>query len=183
MCFRHLISASVVAVTLLYAAPVSASPLPEAEFIAKVDRLMQWIADHTNLEVPDHHHQPAFLFVPIATINYVSVGSVYSGINPIEASFSPTDAGLILLPTEGFTDDVLLHELVHFMQMTNGRRVSCKGDLEHQAYDLQARFHDETGIGEPVPPMTRIIATVCPAPWEKSGDLIDQMATEGEDKG
>jgi hypothetical protein len=180
MHFRHLIPESLLAVALLSAMPASASPLPDPDFIAKVDRLMQWIAEQTNLEVPDH--QPAFLFVPVDTINYVAVGSVYSGINPIEASFSPTDAGLILLPIEGFTDDVLVHELVHFMQMTSGKRVSCNGDLEHQAYDLQAQFHEETGIGEPVPPMTRIIATMCPPPWEESGDTFYPIAAGGEDK-
>ncbi len=146
--------------------PGLASPLPDAEFAAKVERLMGWIAERSNLDAPEY--QPAFLFVPVDTINYIAVGSVYSGVNPIAAAFSPTNSGLIFLPAEGFTDDVLLHELVHFMQMTNGRQASCNGDLESDAYRLQAEFHDETGIGEPVPPVTRIIATMCPAPWATS---------------
>jgi hypothetical protein len=148
---------------ILTTSPRAASPLPDADFAAKVDGLMHWIAERTYLEVPDY--QPAFLFLPIDTINYVAVGSHYSGANPIKALFSPTDAGLVLLPAEGFTDDMLLHELVHFMRMTSGRGPICIGDLENEAYNLQDQFTAETGIGEPVPPMTRIIASMCPPPW------------------
>jgi hypothetical protein len=94
-------------------------------------------------------------------------GSLYDGQDPVEAAFSWTGAGIVFLPDEGLTDDVLVHELVHFMQMTNGRKVSCLGDLEHQAYELQAQFTGETGIGEPVNMLTRIVAMSCPPPWER----------------
>jgi hypothetical protein len=161
----RLVLAGIVSLALLAASPGSASPLPDPDFIAKVDQLMLWIAERSNLEVPDH--QPAFLFVSTETINYVAVGSLYNGNNPIVAAFSPIDAGLILLPAEGYTDDVLLHELVHFMQMTSGRIVTCKGDLEHEAYELQAQFTAETGIGEPVPAVSRILASMCPPPWQR----------------
>jgi hypothetical protein len=144
---------------------IGASPLPQAAFIEKVDRLMHWIADHSGLDVPDR--QPAFLFLPTETINYAVTGSLYDGQDLVEAAFSWTDAGIVFLPNEGPTDDVLLHELVHFMQMTNGRKSSCRGNLEHEAYELQARFTSETGIGEQVDMLTRIIATSCPPPWER----------------
>jgi hypothetical protein len=163
----HVASLKLILASLLLAAvptsPLAASPLHDAEFVAKVDRLLLWIAERTNLEAPDY--QPAFLFLPIDTINYVAMGSHYNGVNSIKALFSPTDAGLVLLPTEGFTDDMLLHELVHFMRMTSGRGPICIGDLENEAYTLQAEFTAETGIGEPVPHMTRIIASMCPPPW------------------
>src|SRR5262245_864768 len=96
--------------------PAVGSPLPNKDFAEKVERLMRWISDHSRLKVPDS--QPAFLFLPTETINYVEVGSRYSGQHAVVAAFSPTAAGIVFLPIEGYTDDVLLHELVHFMQMT-----------------------------------------------------------------
>lgn len=150
---------------LMMVSPVMASPLPDEAFVEKVNRLMHWIAERSAFEVPDH--QPAFLFVTTETINYAAAGSLYNGQNPIRAAFSRTDRGIMFLPVEGFTDDILVHELVHFMQMTNGRRASCNGDLEKEAYDLQAMFTAETGVGEPVSVATRILATYCPPPWEK----------------
>jgi hypothetical protein len=149
---------------LLIGAPLAASPLPDAAFAEKVDRLMHWIADHSSLEVPDH--QPAFLFLSTETINYTMAGSRYTGQDKVVAAFARTGAGVVFLPAEGFADDVLLHELVHFMQMTTGRKASCVGNLEHEAYDLQAQFTAETGIGEPLDPLTLLIATACPPPWE-----------------
>lgn len=159
----RLLLAGVTVLVVTIASQSCASPLPDPGFAAKVDRLLHWIAERTNLEVPDY--QPAFLFLPVDTINYVAVGSHYSGANPIVSLFSPTDAGIVLLPVEGYTDDVLVHELVHFMRMTSGRGPICIGDLENEAYDIQAQFRAETGIGKPVPPMTQIIASMCPPPW------------------
>jgi hypothetical protein len=148
---------------LLLASGAITSPLPNGEFAAKVDRLMHWIADNSDLEVPDR--QPAFLLLPTETINYVAMGSRYGGSNLIVASFSPTDVGIVFLPSEGFDDDVLLHELVHFMQFANGLEVGCAADLERDAYRLQQLFTSETGIGAPLAPVSRILATICPPPW------------------
>jgi hypothetical protein len=152
-------------VGLAFSTPcVGASPLPDAAFVEKVEHLMLWIADRSDLEAADH--QPAFLFLPTTTINYAVSGFLYGGADLVQAAFSWTGTGIVLLPDEGLTDDVLMHELVHFMQMTNGRGASCYGDLERQAYELQALFTEETGIGEPVDLLTRILATSCPAPWK-----------------
>ena len=155
---------SIVGIALMVTGSVAASPLPGPDFVRKVERLMHWIADHSNLEVPDR--QPAFLFVSVETINYVATGSRYKGDTTLEAAFSPTDAGIVFLPSSGYTDDVLLHELVHFMQLTNGRLASCMGDLEQEAYRLEEAFTAETGIGDPIAPISRILATVCPLPWQ-----------------
>jgi hypothetical protein len=152
------------AALLLLASPVRAWPLPSPEFTAKVDRLMHWIAEHSDLKVPDR--QPAFLFLPTDTINYVAAGSLYDGSDLVVASFAPTDAGIVFLPVDGATDDVLVHELVHFMQLTNGLKVGCVGDLEREAYRVQAEFTAETGIGQPVASITRILATSCLPPWQ-----------------
>jgi len=68
---------SIVGIALMVTGSVAASPLPGPDFVRKVERLMHWIADHSNLEVPDR--QPAFLFVSVETINYVATGSRYKG--------------------------------------------------------------------------------------------------------
>jgi hypothetical protein len=141
----------------------AASPLPDAAFADKVDRLMRWISDHSDLEVPDR--QPAFLVLSIETINYTLAGSLYAGETTAAAAFARTGAGVVSLPIEGYSDDVL--QLVHFMQMTNDRNPDCAASLEREAYTLQARFTEETGIGKPINPVTLLIATACPHPWKQ----------------
>ena len=42
------------------------------------------------------------------------------------------------------------------MQLTNGRLASCMGDLEQEAYRLEEAFTAETGIGNPIAPISRI---------------------------
>lgn len=51
---------------------------------------------------------------------------------------------------EGFIEVVLLHELVHYMQLVNGayETAECKNALERDAYKLQAKYVDDMGLPE-----------------------------------
>lgn len=68
---------------------------------------------------------------------------------------------------EGFIETILLHELVHFMQLVNGEydKVACKNELEVDAYILQMKYVDHVGYPEEQKPdpLFAMMTSVCPA--------------------
>lgn len=82
------------------------------------------------------------------------------------------DAPAKYMVEEGFIEIVLLHELVHFLQLMNGEydKVACKNELEADAYILQRKYVDHMGYPEEQKPdpLFAMITSSCPPDqfWE-----------------
>ena len=117
----------------------------------RAEELTHWIVERTEYQyVPP----PAILFVPHLKLNYVFFSASkggYKGQDSVQGMYVPR---LMLLRDDfilGKDDDFLLHELVHHLQYMHDKLVygpkACYAKLELEAYDLQARFVTETGVG------------------------------------
>jgi hypothetical protein len=147
--------------------PAVDSPLPPPTFVERVHGLIEWISKHS--PYPYTEDLPSFVFVSSETINYMSMGLNYTyGVGRTVALYIPAGDGIMVLPNDtSFTDDVLVHELIHHLQYHYGKSFrGCPGHLEAEAYAIQNQFIDETGIGVKSHPFTVWFASTCPNPWE-----------------
>jgi hypothetical protein len=112
---------------------------------------IKWIADQTGWSVAD---VPPIKTVSSSELNKMLFGSS-NEVAPVQpgALYSKNEH-LIFLASTWRKDDVLdqsilLHELVHHLQMENHVQFECWGRYEAQAYELQIRWLSTQGIEDP----------------------------------
>lgn len=128
--------------------------VPNQAFLQRTNELIDWLVANSDYERPTR--MPAIAFLPIETINYIYRTNLNSGYSENRTIFAIYVHGLTVLPENfklGWHDDLLLHELVHHLQATSGRRFPCPLAAEREAYEIQAEFTRQTGIGTPPDPM------------------------------
>jgi hypothetical protein len=99
---------------------------------------------------------PLFVKLPRNTLNYMyysqTVGG-YQGQGCINALYM---AHIIFL-AEDFDvaegADTLVHELVHHFEFVSERPLRCSAEAEREAYEIQARWAEQTGQGVPPHPL------------------------------
>gem|GEM_PF-3552427 len=140
---------------LLALALVACATQPEirgAELDALAEELIQYAADHTDLEpLPP----PRIEFVEDVDRElqreYQADLEASANKDAWQAGYE-LDKGRVLLadswrPTT-FEKSFLLHELVHYLQHVQGRRL-CRRELEIQAYNVQRMWLNDNGFGLP----------------------------------
>jgi hypothetical protein len=112
---------------------------------------IKWIADQTGWRTAD---VPPIKTVPSGELNKMLLGPSNwpQGIEPC-ALYSKNEH-LIFLASTWKGDDVLdqsilVHELVHHLQIENHIQLKCWGRYEVQAYELQVRWLRTQGIEDP----------------------------------
>jgi hypothetical protein len=150
------------ALTLLAFAPASADQIDE-----RVKELLLWVGAETGYQTNDL--RITVVFAEPKLINIVAYGLDYVGQRDVEALSLGT---AVLLPDWfelGRNDDLLVHELTHVLQYTNGARFNCLGEQELEAYETAATFTERTGIGGKPDPWFKLILRCGPNPWEELG--------------
>lgn len=129
-------------------------PIPPPEFLAEVDRIVEWIFENSPYDRMDT--MPAFVKVPRTTINYIVYSQLPEGYQQqdcINALYTPP----IILLAEDFEtvgcNFTLVHELVHHLQWESAAEFRCTLEAEREAYEIQALWVMETGIGEMPSPL------------------------------
>jgi Domain of unknown function (DUF4157) len=111
----------------------------------RAKELLPWVAQRTGYAA-DHVKVTVILVEP-RTIDLIAYRVSKDGDPKPEAI---TAGATIFLPTTfelGANDDILVHELTHVLQYENDAKFRCRAEQEKQAYEVQAAFVDETGIG------------------------------------
>jgi hypothetical protein len=114
-----------------------------------LDELIGWIAIHTSYDVSKTYRDPP-------AISFCEVGDVvpYEDRDilideSLRAAYDATDRRIhIVLPWTGnetYDKSVLLHELIHDVQLNN-REWECIGAPEWEAYHLQDKWLQEKGV-------------------------------------
>jgi hypothetical protein len=149
-----------------------ANPRPPEAFYERVDELVEWIGE--NSRYGEMESYPAFAFLTREVLNFLyyegSPGMAYDGQEEVKALYIE---GMMFLSEDlelGEDDYVLLHELVHHLQWEAGHlgdypndRFGCLAEVEREAYELQAKFVEETGRGEVPSPL--FMVTLRCDPW------------------
>lgn len=108
--------------------------------------MLDWIGENTeyDTDIPP----PTFSYHSHAELVYLRHGTRKMGGPPIYGLYR---GGRVFL-REGFElpgdEHVLLHELVHHVQLYNGAEFACGAAREREAYELQLAYVEETGRGE-----------------------------------
>ena len=118
---------------------------------AMVITLISWIAAISNFAVVD---PPRILLIPKREIDeYYYRPSEVNKFFQLQAIYKSTNAMIYLRDTwrstELYDQSVLLHELVHHLQMNNNVKAPCQAAKERQAYDLQVAWLREQGVENP----------------------------------
>ena len=147
---------AVLALCVLLSAPAAAQPgaedcaAPEARAAAAlISPLLDWIADNTDYDVAETRASPP-------RISFCSPGDTlsYEGatvlVDPdLRAAYDARARQIHLVrpwdPTDPFAQSVLLHELIHDVQLLN-RTWPCLQAPEWQAYKLQDSWLRARGI-------------------------------------
>jgi hypothetical protein len=113
--------------------------------------MLGWIVANTGMSLPE---PPDIKLVPQEELVEIQYGP-----SPPETTFQLEalynhHSGTVYLRESWDAEDlfdrsVLLHELVHHVQITNELEVPCLAALERQAYELQAQWLEEQGIEDP----------------------------------
>lgn len=139
------------ALALLCALVVPAGAAAAAEAVlARTDEIVRWISEHSNYPA-QLARAPIFVFLPPETIRHGFARTSMGYSSQTSRVRAAQTQGTIYLPDTfklGRDDYILLHELVHHMQDESGRNFGCLAEREREAYVLQTRFVEETGIGE-----------------------------------
>ena len=129
-------------------------PLPPDGFLREAQAIADWIVASSRYS--EKVSLPAFVLLPRATINYIFYSQMvggYQGQDCINALYVPH----IMLLADDFEiadcSDTLVHELVHHFQFVNGAAFRCTAEAEREAYELQAQWTRETGVGLPPSPL------------------------------
>jgi hypothetical protein len=129
-------------------------PIPSDQFLDYAHSIAVWIILNSDYdaEVP----LPAFVKLPRATLNYIFYSQLVGGYQKqdcIEALYVPH----IMLLSEDFDMELctatLVHELVHHFQYMTDKKFRCTAEAEREAYDLQAKWVEESGVGEMPSPL------------------------------
>jgi hypothetical protein len=112
----------------------------------RAKELLPWVAQKTGYAV--EHVKVTVLLVEPRTINLIAY-SISKDDDPKPDAISA--GATVFLPTRfelGKNDDILVHELTHVLQYANDAKFRCRAEQEKQAYETQAAFVEETGIGK-----------------------------------
>ena len=112
----------------------------------RAKELLPWVAQKTGYAAD--HVKVTVLLVEPRTINLIAYG-ISKDDDPQPEAISA--GATIFLPTWfelGKNDDILVHELTHVLQYANDAQFRCRAEQEKQAYETQAAFVEETGIGK-----------------------------------
>jgi hypothetical protein len=144
--------------------PANAQVKPPASFYERAEELARWIDEKSDYGPMQKH--PIYLFLHQDELDYVFFETTAVGYSGSEQSQAVAlyFKGIVLLSDEfqvGVHDDVLLHELVHHLQAEQNRAYACVRAGERDAYALQTKFIQETGIGKLPDPMWAFLATRC----------------------
>ncbi|NKX43804.1 DUF6647 family protein [Roseicyclus persicicus] len=127
-------------------------PLPEAIGRPLFDGLVGWIALATDYDLlPTYTDPPTVSFCRVGeTIAYAQADLI---VDPaLLAAYDHGQTHIFLThpwsPVSLFDQSVLLHELIHHVQLTN-RDWACTGAPELEAYLLQDRWLQERGVRHP----------------------------------
>ena len=124
-------------------------PIPSDQFLDYAHSVAAWIILNSDYdaEIP----LPAFVKLPRATLNYIFYSQLVGGYQKqdcIEALYVPH----IMLLSEDFDMELctatLVHELVHHFQYITEKEFRCPAEAEREAYDLQAKWVEQSGVGE-----------------------------------
>lgn len=143
-------------------------PVPPDEFLREAQTLADCISANSRycVTVP----LPAFVLLPRATLNYIFFSQMvggYQGQDCINALYVPH----IMFLAEDFElaecSDTLVHELVHHFQFITGAAFRCTAEAKREAYELQAQWSRETGVGLPPSPIF-LRRLTCDNPHDRS---------------
>jgi hypothetical protein len=158
---------------LLSCLAAAADPIDDRAY-----ELLAWVAAKTGY--PTEHVKVTVLMVAPETINRIAY-TVDRTDNPQPEAITAGET--IFLPTwyrPGRNDDILVHELTHVLQYANDASFPCRAAREKQAYEVQAAFVDETGIGKRPNKfaMFMLQCTGYPVRATQSGPLASKSASE-----
>ena len=133
--------------------------------------LLAWLGANTNYAIPQSERElPRIEYRTLAelqTIHGFAGRDVWATYNHRKNT--------VYLRTPFHADDpvyrsVLLHELVHFLQATNGKLSVCRGYREAEAYALEFRWLQERGFTQPLhdPFMVKMLEANCSFPADGS---------------
>lgn len=117
----------------------------------RIRELITFVEQHSSYHSPGY--LPTFRYHSLKEINQTVQGDEYRGTITAYAYFL-RGSDLITL-FEGFAfkrdDDVMVHEIVHWLQEINGAEFPCKERREAEAFRIQLAFIEQTGIQSPIP--------------------------------
>jgi hypothetical protein len=158
------IRSTAIALCLAGVAPAAAEPLQPPPLL---DTIALWL--EINFDLPAAQKHPRLATLPAAELVEMRYGSE-SSVSPGEVVAVYDDNGTIYF-TEGWTGDspaqlsVLVHEMVHHLQISADMRFACPGEREAVAYRAQEAWLElfgmnlETTFG--IDPAMMLFATVC----------------------
>lgn len=144
-------------------------PVPPLDFLREAEAMVDWIV--ANSRYTDEVSLPAFVMLPRATLNYIFYSQLvggYQGQDCVNAIYVPH----IILLAEDFElaacSDILVHELVHHFQFITRVPFRCTAESEREAYEIQAKWTRETGVGVlPSPLFLRRLTCDNPHDWSR----------------
>lgn len=132
--------------------------------------LLLWIGGHTDYAIPTTADalpavarlEPAVL----ARLVYPRESPALLQTLDVVGSYDPTlgPAGTIYLSAalnDKATSEVLVHELVHFLQFRSGRPYACPGQMEPEAYRVTRAWLAEQGRPDPSDDFMILFASLC----------------------
>lgn len=126
---------------------------PADPLMHRIKHLQEWIVARTSYTPAP---PPAVVFVSEAALNYIFFSQTPFGYNGQRVIGALYINRLILL-ADSFDlerdEYILLHEMVHHLQETSGRRFPCIAAREREAYELQTEWVKQTGKGEEADPI------------------------------
>lgn len=136
--------------------------------------LLAWIGSHTDYAVPTVAEElPAVeRLEPLALARLVHPNAPEALLRSLDilGSYDPTREphGTIFISAALNLDDehthaVLVHELVHFLQVRSGLRYACPGQMEPEAYRVTRAWLAERGFPDPSDDMLILLAASCAA--------------------
>lgn len=137
--------------SLLFLALSGVVPAAADAIDVRARELLPWVAAKTGYAAEGV--KVTVLFVEPSLINQIAFGPKYSNQTSLD---SISTGSTIFLPTWfklGTNDDILVHELTHVLQFETDAQFKCRALQERQAYEMQAAFTEETGIGTKPSPM------------------------------
>ena len=153
-------------------------PVPPEAFLREAEAMLDWIV--ANSRYTEKVSLPAFVMLPRATLNYIFYSQMvggYKGQDCVNAIYVPH----IMLLAEDFElaacSDILVHELVHHFQFITRVPFRCTAEAEREAYEIQAKWTRETGVGVlPSPLFLRRLTCDNPHDWGYKAPKAPQSA-------
>jgi hypothetical protein len=131
------------------AAPTPANAIDARQAMVAAD--VQWIAGKTGWKPVSVPRIEARSSRELAAM-FFGDAEGYEGVRPL-ALYARNEHILFLadeLALDNLLDQsILLHELVHHMQVSNNIAFDCREEAERQAYQLQAQWLREHGVAQP----------------------------------